>query len=94
MSTRQSIQGATPRFRIGHGAALTALGVLIAVAVTIIILALTSASHTSVATPVTAPQRDGGGNASTAGAGNQTVHYICLVDKFCLRCVADNYCTR
>jgi hypothetical protein len=34
------------------------------------------------------------GRTSTAGPGNQAVHYICQPDKYCLRCLADNFCTR
>jgi len=46
MSTTQSIPHVTPRFRIGPRTVLTALGLLIAIAVTITILALT-AHHTT-----------------------------------------------
>jgi hypothetical protein len=59
MSTPQSIARVTPRLRIGLGRVLTALGILVAVATTIIILALTSARHTTVASPV-APTNAGG----------------------------------
>jgi hypothetical protein len=52
MSTPQSIAHVTPRLRIGLGRVLTALGILVAVATTVIILALTGAHHASVATPV------------------------------------------
>jgi hypothetical protein len=56
MSTAQSIPHLTTRFRIGLGPLLTAVGVLVALAVTITILALTGTHHTTVATPVTASQ--------------------------------------
>ncbi|MGB8881531.1 MAG: hypothetical protein WCD11_34875 [Solirubrobacteraceae bacterium] len=68
MSAPQSIPHVTHRFRIGLGTMLTALGVLLAVAVTIIILALTGANHTTVATPVTA-------SAAANGSTPQT-HYL------------------
>lgn len=56
MSTPQSIPHLTPQFRVRLGTLLTALGVLIAIAVSIVILALTGANHTTVATPVTPAQ--------------------------------------
>jgi hypothetical protein len=58
MSTRQSTAHLSPRFRIGP--VLTALGALVAIAVTIIMLALTGANHTTVAIPVTASQAAAG----------------------------------
>jgi hypothetical protein len=60
MSTPHSIPHVTPRFRIGLGTALSALGVLLAIAVTVILLALTGANHTTIATPVTASQASTG----------------------------------
>lgn len=68
MSTPQSIPHVTPQFRIGLGTALSALGVLVAIAVTVTFLALTAANHSSVATPVTASQ-------ASAGSVPQ-VHYL------------------
>jgi hypothetical protein len=68
MSTPQSIPRATPRIRIGRGTALTVLGVLAAIAVTIVILALTGANHSTVTTPVAAPQ--------VAGASRPQTHYL------------------
>lgn len=56
MSTPQSIPHLTPRSRIRRGTLLTALGVLLAIAVAIIMLALTGTNHTTLATPVTASQ--------------------------------------
>jgi hypothetical protein len=79
---------------------LTALGVLVAIAVTVITLALTDAERATVPTAVTASQtaaalnRPSGGTMSTAGAGSRLPHYICVADKYCLRCLADNYCVR
>ena len=68
MSTPQSIPRATPRVRIGRGTVLTALGVLAAIAVTIIILALTSANHTTATSPVAASQ--------VTGASTPDTHYL------------------
>jgi len=68
MSTPQSIPHLTPRFRIGLGTTLTALGVLVAIAVSILILALTGANNTTVATPVTASQ--------AASGSTPQVHYL------------------
>jgi hypothetical protein len=65
MSTPQSIPHFTPRFRIGLRTGLSALGVLVAVAVTVIGLALTGAHHATVATPVTAPQAAAGSMPQT-----------------------------
>jgi cell division septation protein DedD len=57
MHTPQSIGHITPRFRITPGTALTALGVLVAIAVTIMFLALTGTNHhTTVAIPATTSQ--------------------------------------
>jgi hypothetical protein len=53
MST-QSIPHVTARFRIGPRTVLSAVGLIVAIAATIIILALT-ANHTTAATPATAP---------------------------------------
>lgn len=47
MSTTQSMTHATPRFRIGLRVGLVALGLLIAVAVTAVIVALSGGSQTS-----------------------------------------------
>lgn len=66
MSTPQSTLHLTPRFRIGLRTVLSALGVLVAIAVTITILALTGANHTTVATPVTASQAAGNPTHATA----------------------------
>jgi hypothetical protein len=68
MSTPQSIPRATPRIRIGRGTVLTVLGVLAAIAATIVILALTGANHTTVTNPVAAPQ--------VAGASRPQTHYL------------------
>jgi hypothetical protein len=67
MSTPQTIARVTPRFRIRPGTVVTALGVLVAIAVTIGILALTGTHHTTVTTPATTSQ--------AAGATPQT-HYL------------------
>jgi len=60
MSTPQSTAPAAPQFQMRVGTVLTALGVILAMAVAITILALTSADHTSVATPATASQAASG----------------------------------
>lgn len=67
MST-QSIPHVTPRFRIGPRTVLSAVGLFIAIAATIIILALT-ANHTTAATPTTPP------HAAATGSTAQT-HYL------------------
>ncbi|MGO9906279.1 MAG: hypothetical protein ACLP4R_01715 [Solirubrobacteraceae bacterium] len=54
MSTPQTI--VTPRLRIRPGKVVTALGVLVAIAVTIVILALTGTHHTTVTTPARTSQ--------------------------------------
>ncbi len=56
MSATQSTPHLTPRFRTGFTAVMAALGVLLATAVTITILSLGGANHTTVPTPVTASQ--------------------------------------
>jgi hypothetical protein len=60
--------------RLGLKPALTALGVLLAIAVTVIILALTGASHTTVATPVTAPQAASSSIPQVRYLGPRQVH--------------------
>jgi hypothetical protein len=93
MST-QSIPHVTPRFRTGPRTVLSALGLLVAIAATITILALT-ANHTTAATPATAPhaaarstpqthylgprQEHATLNPQTSGTtGNPAAHYSCL----------------
>ena len=56
MSTPHTIARVTPRLRIRPGTVMTALGVLVAIAVTIGILALTGTHHTTVTTPATTSQ--------------------------------------
>lgn len=56
MATPQTITRTTPRVGIRPGTVLTALGVLVAIAVAIVILALTGTHHTTVATPAATPQ--------------------------------------
>jgi len=54
MSTPQTIEPLTPRFRITPGALLTALGVLVAIAVTVTFITLTGTNHhTTIASPAT-----------------------------------------
>ena len=53
MYTPQPIEPLTPRFRIRPGTVVTALGVLVAIAVTIGILALTGTNHTTLPIPAT-----------------------------------------
>jgi hypothetical protein len=68
MSTTQGISHLTPRVRIGFGTVLAALGVLVAIAVTIGLLALTSANHTAAAIPsATSP--------AVAGSAPE-IHYL------------------
>jgi hypothetical protein len=67
MSTPQSFP-LSPRVRIGLGTTLTALGVILAIAVAITIIALTSADHMTVATPPTVSQ--------AAGGSTPQVHYL------------------
>jgi hypothetical protein len=67
MSTPHSI-ARPPRFRIGLGTLLTALGVLIAIATTITFIALTGANQTTAATPATPSQ-------ATAGS-TPHIHYL------------------
>jgi hypothetical protein len=66
MSTPQTIL--TPRLRIRPGTGLTTLGVLVAIAITIAILALTGTHHTTVTTAATTSQ-------AAATATPQT-HYL------------------
>ena len=68
MTTQQSIAPLTPRFRIRPGTMMTALGVLVAIAVTIVFLTLGSAHHTTVAIPATP--------APTAGIATPQLHYL------------------
>jgi hypothetical protein len=68
MSTHHSIAPRTPRFRIRAGTVATGLGVLVAIAVTIVFLSLGGTHHSTVAIPPTA--------ASTAGASMPQVHYL------------------
>lgn len=70
MSTPHSIPRA-PRFRIGLGTLLTALGVLIAVAITITFIALAGATHTTIATPATPTQAAAGSTPHTQYLGPQ-----------------------
>src|SRR5947209_2851309 len=67
-STHPSIAPGPPRFRIRPGTVATALGVLVAIAVTTVFLALGGAHHSTVAIPVTA--------SSTAGVSTPQVHYL------------------
>jgi hypothetical protein len=93
MST-QSIPHVTPRFRIGPRTVLSAVGLFIAIAATITILALT-ANHTTAATPATAPhpaarytpqthylgprQEQATPHPQTSGiTANPSAHYTCL----------------
>ncbi len=56
MSTPQTITRATPRLRIRPGTVLTTLGVLVAIALTIGILAVTGTHHTTITTPAATSQ--------------------------------------
>jgi hypothetical protein len=68
MSTPHTITRVTPRLRIRPGAVLTALGVLVAIALTIGILAVTGTHHTTITTPARTSQ-------AAAAAAAQT-HYL------------------
>jgi hypothetical protein len=68
MSTPETIARVTPRSGIRPGTIVTALGVLLAISVTIALLALTGTHHTTVTTPAkTSP--------AAASASPQT-HYL------------------
>ena len=68
MSTAQGIPHLTPRFRIGLGTVLTAFGILAAIAVSILILALSGANNTTAASPSTASQ--------AAASSTPEIHYL------------------
>jgi hypothetical protein len=63
MSTPQSIEAVTPRIRIRPGRAVTALGFLIAIAVTIMFLTLTGTNHHTTAV-IPAPTSQAGATAT------------------------------
>ena len=54
MSTPQSIALPAPRLPVRQATLLTALGLLVAIAASILILALTATDHTAATTPATA----------------------------------------
>jgi hypothetical protein len=56
MSTPQTIALRAPRFRIRQARLLTALGLLVAIAASIVILELSGANHTGATTPATVSQ--------------------------------------
>ena len=99
MSTPQSIALAPPHLRIRPAALATAFGVLVAITVSIVILALTGASHAAATSPVTAsaatsssvPQVQYLGPRQMSAAANaqnsiNVVHYTCLgAARNCLR---------
>ena len=61
MSTPQTIAFPAPRLRLRHATLLTALGVLVAITVTVAVLALTTgAQHNATAVPVTSSAAIGG----------------------------------
>ncbi len=68
MSTPHTITRVTPRSRIRPGAVLTALGVLVAIAVTIVFLALTGTHRTTVTTAATSSQ--------AAASATPHTHYL------------------
>jgi hypothetical protein len=51
MSTPQSVTHVVPRIRVGHATRLTALGLLVAIFVSIVTLALSHTNHTSATIP-------------------------------------------
>ena len=101
MSTPQTITRPTPRSRIRPGAILTTLGVLVAIAVTIGILALTGTHHTTITTPATSsqagasatlhtqylgPRQQQASTTSHGAAGAASAHSTCLgAAQRCLR---------
>jgi hypothetical protein len=83
MTTPQGIARVAPRFRIRPTTLMTAIGVLVAITVSIVILALTDAHHTTASTPVTPSQAAGGTvpqihymgpRQARAGLNSQTAH--------------------
>jgi hypothetical protein len=68
MFTTQHIEPITPRLRTGPGTVVTALGVLVAIALAIVILALTSTHHTTDTTPATTSQ--------AAASATPRTHYL------------------
>jgi hypothetical protein len=70
MSTPHRIPRA-PRFRIGLGTLTTALGVLIAIAITITFIAVTGANHTTAVTLVTPSQAAAGSTPHVRYLGPQ-----------------------
>jgi hypothetical protein len=56
MSSLNSTAPLAPRLHVTVGTALTALGAVLAIAATIVTLALTGANHTTAASPPTASQ--------------------------------------
>ncbi len=100
MSTPQTITRPTPRSRIRPGTVLTALGALVAIAVTIAILALTGTHHTTITSPATTSQAAASATphthylgpqqqqapTTTHGAATAAAHYSCLgAAQRCLR---------
>jgi hypothetical protein len=68
MSTAQSIPRVPHRFRIGLVTVLIALGVLVAIGVTITMLALTGAKHTTAVNPARPSQ--------ASSASTPQTHYL------------------
>ena len=68
MSTPHTIAVVAPRFQIRAATLGTALGVLVAIAVSIMFLALAGANHTTGTSPVTVSQ-------ATSGSVPQ-IHYL------------------
>jgi hypothetical protein len=66
-----------------------------AIAVTVITLALTGATHATGPTAMTASQAASALNRpERRHYFHRGPHYICFEGKYCLRCLADNYCVR
>jgi hypothetical protein len=100
MFTTQPIEPLTPRLRTRPAMVLTTLGVLVAIALTIGILALTGTHHTTITTPATTsqaaasatphtqylgPRQQQASNTSHGGA-SAAAHYSCLgAAQRCLR---------
>jgi hypothetical protein len=85
MSAPQTIRRAGPGFRTRQAARLTALGVLIAAAVSIAILALTSAHHITTTSPLTPFQAASSSVSRVNYVGTRGHRYWCMPEKICIR---------
>jgi hypothetical protein len=80
MSTTQTTAWVSPRFRLGYGMLPIALGALVAIAVTTVMLALIGANRTTVPTRSTVPTRTTVASpaitSQPAGVATPQVHYL------------------